>query len=436
MSGFSNTCCTRLRAGLGCAAIATGLLCSASFGAEPAPQPLASGGTISLTVDEAMGLFLKQNLDLLIAQYGIDSAKGLEVTARLFPNPNLSMDVTGSMTQSFGQVGALALRIDQLFELAGKRGYRQESARYGVQSAEASFADAVRTLGFAVKDAFYHVVQAKQKLELAKQNSANFAEVVKINDIRFKKGAIPEVDVIKLRVQLVDFQNQVITATQDYLTAQNTLRGLLGLKPTVALNVAGDLEYKSRTLSVETLKADALLSRPDVQAKTRNVSQKDANLKLARAFRVPDVTIGADTAMQGPQGPNSPHQYGLGLSVPLPLFNRNQGGILQAEADLKAAQTDLGKTRLLVEIDVENAYRDFTQTQMLVQAYRGGAVNDATEVKDIATKAYQRGGTTILDLLDAFRTFNTTMQGYIDALYTYQRSLLEIDAAVGREVTR
>ena len=436
MIGFSNTHGTRLCAWLGCAAIVTGLLCSASFGAEPAPRPPASAGAVSLTVDEAMGLFLKQNLDLLIAQYGIDSAKGLEVTARLFPNPTLSADVTGSMTQSFGQVGVLALRIDQLFELAGKRGHRQESARYGVQSAEASFADAVRTLGFAVKDAFYHVVQAKQKLELAKQNSANFAEVVKINDIRFKKGAIPEVDVIKLRVQLVDFQNQVITATQDYLTAQNNLRGLLGLKPTVALNVAGDLEYKSRTLSVETLKADALLSRPDVLAKNRNVSQKDANLKLARAFRVPDVTIGADTAMQGPQGPNSPHQYGLGLSVPLPLFNRNQGGILQAEADLKAAQTDLGKTRLLVEIDVENAYRDFTQTQMLVQAYRGGAVNDATEVKDIATKAYQRGGTTILDLLDAFRTFNTTMQGYIDALYTYQRSLLEIDAAVGREVTR
>src|SRR5207249_11314214 len=107
------------------------------------------------------------------------------------------------------------------------------------------------------------------------------------SDIRFKKGAIPEVDVIKLRVQLVDFQNQVITATQDYLTAQNTLRGLLGLKPTVALNVAGDLEYKSRALSVETLKADALLSRPDVLAKTRNVSQKAATLRLAQAFRAP-----------------------------------------------------------------------------------------------------------------------------------------------------
>jgi outer membrane protein, heavy metal efflux system len=436
MRGFSNTCCTRLSAELGCAAIAVGLLCSVSFGAEPAPQPPASAGTISLTVDEAMGLFLKQNLDLLIAQYGIDSAKGLEVTSKLFPNPNLSADLTGSTTQSFHDVGSVSFRVDQLFELAGKRGYRQESARFGVQSAEAAFVDAVRTLGFAVKDAFYHVLQAKQKLELAKQNSSNFAEVVKINDIRFKKGAIAEIDLIKLRVQLVDFQNQVITATQDFLAAQNTLKGLLRVRPIVELVLKGELDYTSRSLEVEALKADALVTRPDVLVKTRTVSQKSADLKLARALRVPDVTVGADTNIQGPMGPNSPHQYGFGFSVPLPLFNRNQGGILQAEADLKTAQTDLDKTRLLVEIDVENAYRDFTQTQMLVQAYRGGAVNDAKEVKDIATKAYQRGGTTILDLLDAFRTFNTTMLGYIDAVYAYQRSLLEIDAAVGREVTR
>jgi cobalt-zinc-cadmium efflux system outer membrane protein len=436
MIGFSSTRGTRLGAGLGCVAIAAGLLCSASFGAEPVPQPLPGAETLSLTVDDAMALFLKQNLDLLIAQYGIDSAKGLEVTSKLFPNPNLSVDLTGSTTQSFRDVGAVSFRVDQLFELAGKRGYRQESARFGVQSAEAAFVDAVRTLGFAVKDAFYHVLQAMQKLELAKQNSANFAEVVKINDIRFKKGAIPEVDLIKLRVQLVDFQNQVITATQDFLAAQNTLKGLLRVRPIVELVLKGELDYTARALSLETLRADALTSRPDVLLKTRTVSQKTADLKLARAFRVPDITLGADTTIQGPQGPNTPHQYGFGLSVPLPLFNRNQGGILQAEADLRSAQTDLEKTRLQVEIDVENAYRDFTQTQMLVQAYRGGTVNDAKEVKEIATKAYQRGGTTILDLLDAFRTFNTTMQGYIDALYTYQRSLLEIDAAVGREVTR
>src|SRR3989449_2742478 len=144
MIGFSNTSSTRLRAWLGCVAIATGLLCGASFGAEPAPQPPPGAETLNLTVDDAMALFLKQNLDLLIAQYGIDSAKGLEVTARLFPNPNLSVDVTGGMTLSFGQGGVLALRIDQLFELAGKRGYRQGGARACGPAAEAAFSEAPR----------------------------------------------------------------------------------------------------------------------------------------------------------------------------------------------------------------------------------------------------------------------------------------------------
>src|SRR5437016_9995484 len=169
---FSNTRGTRLRAWLGCAAIAAGLLCGASFGAEPALQSPAGAEALSLTVDEAVALFLSQNLDLLMAQYGIDSAKGLEVTSKLFPNPTLSADLTGSATRSFHDVGALSLRVDQLFELAGKRSYRQESARYAVLSAEAAFTDAVRILGFAVKDAFYHVLQARQRLDLAKQNSA------------------------------------------------------------------------------------------------------------------------------------------------------------------------------------------------------------------------------------------------------------------------
>ena len=408
----------------------------ATVRAEPLPSETPPAEVFTLTVDEAMALFLKQNLDLLMAQYGVDSAKGLEVTAKLFPNPTLSADLTGSHTQSFHDVGALGLRLDQLFELAGKRGYRQESARFAVLSAEAAFADAVRTLGFAVKDTFYHVLQAKQKLDLARQNSTNFADVVKINDIRFKKGAIAEVDLIKLRVQLVDFQNQAIMANQDFLIAQNTLKGLLRVRPMAELALKGELDYTAVAVDLEGLRSAALAERPDVLVKTRSVSQKTADLKLARALRVPDVTVGMDTAIQGPQGPNSPHQYGFGLSVPLPLFNRNQGGILQAEADLRTAQTDLEKTRLQTEIDVENAYRDFTQARMLVTAYQGGVVNDAKEVKDIATKAYQRGGTSILDLLDAFRTFNTTMQGYIDALYAYQRSLLEINAAVGREVTR
>lgn len=129
-----------------------------------------------------------------------------------------------------------------------------------------------------------------------------------------------------MRVQLVDFQNQAITANQDFLIAQNTLKGLLRVRPMVELVLKGELDYTAVALDLEGLRAAALVARSDVLAKTRNVSQKDANLKLALAFQVPDVTLGGDYGIQGPQGPNTPNQYGFGLSVPLPLFNRNQGG--------------------------------------------------------------------------------------------------------------
>ena len=389
---------------------------------------------LSLSEDEATALFLKQNLDLLIAHYGIESAKGLEVTARLFPNPILSVDTSTSTTRSINRTGSLTARVDQLFELAGKRAYRQESARYATQSAEAAFSDAVRTLGFSVREAFYKVLQTQRKLDLARESSALFNEVVNINTIRFKKGVIAEADLIKLRVQAVDFQNQVVIATQNLFAAQNTLKALIGIRPNVDLLLKGELEYKDATLLLEALKADALVTRPDLTVKERTLAQRGAEVKLARALRVPDVTIGLDKNIQGPEGPNSPNQIGGGVSVPLPLFNRNQGGIVQAEAGVKAAEADRNKTRLQVEIDVETAYRNFTQTQMLVQAYRAGALEDARASREIAKKAYERGGTSILDVLDAFRTFNATMQGYLEALFGYQRSLLEIDSAVGRQV--
>src|SRR2546428_8481707 len=138
MIGFSNTGDTALRAWFCCAAIGTGLLCGAALGAEPVPQPPASAGTLSLTVDEATALFLKQNLDLLIAQYGIESARGLEVTARLFPNPILSVDVTGGVTLGFGAGGGLAPRDGQLFEAPGESGAPAESARAGRPTGQAA----------------------------------------------------------------------------------------------------------------------------------------------------------------------------------------------------------------------------------------------------------------------------------------------------------
>src|SRR5438094_4800893 len=148
-------------------------LCCIVSPAIGAPLESSAPDVLTLTVDDALGLFLKRNLDLLMAQYGIEFAKGLEVTAKLFPNPILSVDGTGSTTKSLHQVGALSGRVDQLFELAGKRRYRMESARFGTQSAEAAFTDAVRTWGFSVEEASCRVLLCRVKAEHRKVNSTD-----------------------------------------------------------------------------------------------------------------------------------------------------------------------------------------------------------------------------------------------------------------------
>ena len=188
-----------------------GLLCTLAVlltgsGIAQAVESIPAGSlppaAVRLNVSEAVALFLRQNLDLLMAKYGIDFSKGQQITARLFPNPVLQIGTVAAFTQgnTLGNSGGLTMQLQQLFELAGKRGYRIESAGFGVQSAEADFEDAVRQLGFTIKDVYYRVLVAQRRLALAEENRDRFARILDINTIRFKKGYIAEVDLIRIRL--------------------------------------------------------------------------------------------------------------------------------------------------------------------------------------------------------------------------------------------
>ena len=170
-----------------------------------------------LSLADALSLFLKQNLDLLIARYGIDYSKGQQITAKLFPNPVLQVGTQSSWTQgnTLTKSGEIQTQVQQLFELAGKRGYRIESAGFGAQSSEAGFEDVIRQLSFTIKDAYYRVQLAQRRLALAEENRDRFARIMEVNTIRFKKGYIAEVDLIRIRLQVVDFQAQVIESLQE-----------------------------------------------------------------------------------------------------------------------------------------------------------------------------------------------------------------------------
>jgi cobalt-zinc-cadmium efflux system outer membrane protein len=410
-----------------------------SSAASPSPPPeqtTVASKTLRLSMNEALGLFVSQNLDVLIAKYGIEYTKGQEVTARLFPNPLLSVGTLSSYTQgrTLSNSGQLFTQVAQLFELAGKRGYRIESAGFGTQSAEAAFEDAVRLLGLTVKDSYYRVQLAQRRLVLAEENRERFSRILDINTIRFKKGYIAEVDLIRIRLQMVDFQSQVIQSLQEAESAKGELRQLLRLSPNTVLELTTELGFRRIDPDIEKLRVAALAVRPDIRAKRYTFSQRESDLKLAKAYRIPDVTIGAGYAVQGAQGPDNPGQVALNAGIPLPLFNRNQGGIRQAEVSLQTAEADLDKTVNRVENEVEVAYLNLLQSRRLVEAYFGEVLEDARSTFSIVERAYERGGATILDLLDAARTSRTIQQNYIEALFNYQHHLFQLESAVGQEI--
>jgi outer membrane protein, heavy metal efflux system len=427
-----------------CCAFIAGILSfslSQAWSATPpippaAEQHVSAQQSTRLSLNDALALFLQQNLDVLIAKYGIEYSKGQQITAKLFPNPVMSIGTLSSYTQgrTLGTSGQLFIQAQQLFELAGKRGYRIESAGFGTQSTEAAFEDAIRQLGFTVKDSYYRVQLAQRRLALAEENRDRFSRILDINTIRFKKGYIAEVDLIRIRLQMVDFQSQVIQSLQEAESARGDLRQLLRLSPRTTLELTTDLEFRRIDPDIGRLRDTAMDMRPDVRSKRFTHSQREADLRLAKAYRVPDVTVGTGYAIQGSQGPDNPQQWALNLGLPLPLFNRNQGGIRQAEVAVQTAEADLNKALNLVENEVEVAYRNLLQSRRLVEAYVGGVLDDARATFTIVERAYERGGATILDLLDAARTSRTIQQNYIEALFNYQRNVLQLESAVGQEI--
>ena len=415
-------------------------LASAAQAEPKASTPPSS--TLRLSLDEALALFLRQNLDLITVRFGIDYARAQQITAGLFPNPVLSVATLGSFSKeqrgvpsNLSRSGQVYTQVQQLFEMAGKRGYRIESSAFGTKSTEANFEDAIRQLSFTVKDTYYRVQLAQRRLALAEENRDRFARILEVNTIRFKKGYIAEVDLIRIRLQVVDFQSQVIQAVQEANAARADLRVLLRLSPAVKLELTTELEYHRVDPDIAVLRLVAIDTRPDIRVKRLVQSQRMADLKLAKAYRYPDVTAGGGYAVQGPTGPDNQQQFGLSLGVPVPLFNRNQGGIAQAEVGVQVAEAEFQKTLNQVENQVDLAYRNLLQSRQLVEAYQAGVLDDARSVFTIVERAYERGGATILDLLDAARTSRLIQQNYIETLFNYQRNVFLLESAVGREIT-
>jgi cobalt-zinc-cadmium efflux system outer membrane protein len=400
--------------------------------AAPPPAPPAH-----LTKEQAVALALAENPGLLAQGQAVTSTRAGEITAGLRPNPTVANE-----TQDF------TAGLSWPLELGGKRRRRLASARLATSVAESDFADARRTLTLAVRQTFDAILLAKSNLALAVDNLTNFQQVEDLDRTRYEKGAISGGDLLRIQLQKLQFQTDLEDATLALTTAQTSLKGLLAApEPGAALDIEGELRFADFARPLADLEALAIARRPDLASAERARQRARADARLAEANRVADLSLTLGWSHTGPPLASSSFQpfypagetantFGTGISVPLRLFDRNQGEIARTRSEVVRADELAAQVRNQVIQDVEVAYRSLATRRERVRLYADVYLPKSRQSRQIAELAFRRGATSILDLLDAERGERAVELAYRQALADYVSTLDQLDAAVGEDVAR
>lgn len=400
-------------------------------------QPTASLPA-QVTIDQAVREALDRNLGLLADRYNISIAEARIITARLRPNPVLSMglDYQDALGTGFNTVNGAGppefnVRTDFVLERGGKRARRIEVAENARESAKLQLLNTIRTLVLDVESAFVDVLLAKENLSLARENLKAFNGIVDINSVRVRAGDLAKVELIRSQVAALQFQNAVRQADSRLRIARHRLQSLMGRTiPAPDFDAVGELRRDTAPRSLEGLQAQAMQARPDLLALRRDQARSLADLRLQIAQGKVDFTLGVQYHRQY----DTAHGNSLGFffSAPLPVFNRNQGEIERAhreqqqiQARIRALQNDIGA-------EVRNAYVQYSTSRDLLETIEHEMLAQAKDVREIMGYSYRRGEASFVELLDAQRAFNDTMQGYNEARAEYARSLYLIDSISGK----
>jgi cobalt-zinc-cadmium efflux system outer membrane protein len=404
--------------------------------------PLAASAQASLTVAQATDEALQHNLSLLAERANLTIADAQMIAARLRPNPVFSFSAdhldwlgTGFNADNNGGPPEIAWRVDVPFERGGKREARVALASIVRSAAEAQFADAVRTLRQDVALACIDVMTAQTSRRLVAENLRTFEDLVRVNRARLVAGSIAASEARRSEVAMLQFRATVVRADLDLAAANARLRTLLGRPPGAEVAVDGELRGTVSTapLDAARLRRLAMESRPDLRALQFSQTRSTADLRLQEALGRVDYTVGAEyRRQQGVAGRGN--SVGVFFSTPLPFSTRNQGEIARATAELTQAERQIAAREAAIAADVESAFHEFVTTRDLVASIEQDLLGAAAKARDTAEYTYRAGGATLLELLDAQRAFNDTMQGYVDAQASLRRAATRLNGAVGTEV--
>jgi cobalt-zinc-cadmium efflux system outer membrane protein len=337
------------------------------------------------------------------------------------------MAVSGPV--SFGKLYEVGVIYSETVELGGKRQLREQLALATISAAEARFADAMRKGIAEVKRLYFQAVLARRDIEVATENRQMFEQLVQFNLARFQQGAIPEADLIKVRLERIKFESALKQAQLSERQAMIRLAENLEDDAVARQQVSASLDLPLIRPELDSLLKIALQERPDVQAGERDVAAAKERLALEGARAKPDVSPFVGYKRVGPD-----NTVLAGISVPLKVRDRNQAGIARAQADQKAATALLEVAKSHTVAEVSAAYEAFQTARDLVQTFRDELLNQADESRTIALAAYREGATPLLSVLEAQRTRADVRQQYFRTLFDYQVGLAELELAVGKEI--
>jgi cobalt-zinc-cadmium efflux system outer membrane protein len=314
-----------------------------------------------------------------------------------------------------------------LLERGKKRQHRLQAAKDITAQTRSLVTDNERGLTFSVASLFVSVQLAQSTIELAEKDLKSFQKTVELGELRFNKGAISEDDYLKIKLQLLQFETDYQQAELAKIQALSDLRQLLGYESVSAdYDVAGPFDYQPLNGNLEDFQLKALQNRPDLRAAQQGVTAARSQYELQRAIGKPDVTVQGNYSHVN--AINAATVYG---SIPLPIFNRNQGEIARTRLAIIQAQEQEKATNGQALTDVRDAYDGLRVSDRIVQLYRSGYLEVAQKDRDIAEYAYQRGAVSLLDFLDAERNYRATQLAYRQALASYLLALEQLRQAVG-----
>jgi len=402
----------------------------------------SAGAQQALTWDQVKAKFEAVNPALKADALGVDEMKAEEITAFLRPNPQFTLSSDGTQLNRYDGVWTptkgtqISPNVSYLHEREGKRELRLQSAKEGTQIAGSQHEDLERNLLFDLRAQFVQTLEAKAVLDLAKADLAYYDNIIKISRDRFNAGDLAQIDLDRIELLRVQYESEIQTAVVNLRTAKIQLLQLLNDRtPVEQFDVTGTFDFSEDLKPLEDFRQIALDARPDLRAALESLQQADTNHKLAIANGSTDPTFAAwYTYNPSFNNPNDHQTLGLSVSVPLRIFDRNQGEKQRTQIDIGRNQQLTEATRAQVFSDVDSAYAQVESSVALLKPYKAKYNDQALRVRDTVTFSYEHGGASLMDFLNAQSDYRVVQLAYVQLIGSYLTFAGQLNLAVGREV--